>query len=396
MENSKNYKKSKGYIRYESALGLGLITSSGEKWKRDRQKIQPMFKRELIEGYYYEVVSAVAEKYKERWLKLTENGTAEIDLSQEMAAITIEVVLKVIFGKDNLDEATVASLYKSSVVLMEYVKSQRLLPKVDMRRMLRTAASKAFQRELLNVETLLAHFSAQYRAGALTDKYNILALLIEAQKEYPDSFSERDIRDHSISMVFAGFETTSLLMQWMWFVLDGRPEIEEKACADILAAAPNAATDSMSITYEQTGKMDYLFAVIKETMRVYPPFWVISREAVEDDMLGDYKIEKGTTIVLPQIIMQRHPKWWVDPNAFIPERFLDGNEEKIDDGCYFPFSQGPRKCSAYKFAEMEGRLVFTKLLPLFRVKVINAVGNGFNPGISLKPQYSIRAQISRR
>jgi cytochrome P450 len=130
-------------------------------------------------------------------------------------------------------------------------------------------------------------------------------------------------------------------------------------------------------------------------MRLYPSFWVTSREPIEDDYLGDYKIKQGTLVVLPQIIMHRHPRWWDNPNALIPERFFPENEMQIDEGLYFPFSQGARKCSGYRLAEMEAKTIFTKFLPLFNITIVNAVATGFDPAISLRPTQPLIARISR-
>jgi cytochrome P450 len=397
LENHKNYYKSDAYIRFESVLGKGLLTSNGDKWKRDRQKIQPMFKREEVEGYYYTIVNEVSEKYKQRWLKLTEHGSAEINISAEMAAITIEVILKSIFGKDNLDEATIRSLHYSYGVFIEYLKDLRLLPKVDMRKMLHTPAYYKFKKELVNVETILKNLAAKYRSEAFPDKNNMLALLIEAQKADPKNFSEIDIRDHSVSMVFAGYETTSILMQWMWYALDSHPDTVAKLREEIARNAPcTLEKDSLSLTYDQVNRNHYLTAVYMETMRLYPPFWGTSRCNITDDKFGDYHVPKGTTIILPQSIMHRHPRWWANPNAFIPERFLPENEKKIEEGAYFPFSHGPRKCSGFKLVEMEAKTIFTKLLPMFNVTAINTFANHLDASISLKLTHPLRVSITRR
>jgi len=396
MENHKNYHKAKSYLRFESAIGKGLLTSNGEKWRQDRQKIQPMFKREQVEGYYFQIISEVSEKFKHRWLKLTEKGKARLDITHEMSAITTEIILKLIFGKDNLNEETIAALHRSYSIFVEYLKPTRLLPKVDLEKIFCTPSYFRFKKEIEKVDAIIKALLIQYKKGGATDKYNMLALLSEAQKEDPEHFSERDVRDHSVSMVFAGFETTSILMQWMWYALDARPDIERKMRDEIVGIAPcTTEHDGSDLTYDAISKTDYFSAVIKETMRLYPPFWMTSRQPVEDDYFGNFKVPRGTIVLLPQIIMHRHPRWWDEPNAFIPERFLPENEAKIDDGLYFPFSHGPRKCSGYKLAEVEAKIIFAKLLPFFKVRIINSAGNGPDPGITLKSKTPLLAEIIR-
>ncbi len=395
IDNQKNYKKSKPYIRFESAIGLGLLTSNGDKWKRDRQKIQPMFNREQIAGYYYDVVNVVTEKYKQRWLKLTENGKFELNITKEMAKITTEVILRSIFG-NNISDETVASLHHSYNVLIQYLQSIRVIYNVDLRKIFCHPAYFRFKKELDNIENQIKILSEQYRSSGRNDKYNMLSLLIEAQKADPENFTEKDIRDHAVSMVFAGFESTSILMQWIWYVLDENLYVRNKLLEEIVNIAPSTATeDSSKLTFDEVKKMDYMTLVLKETMRIYPPFWMIGREAINDDNFGDFKVKKGATIVVSQIGMHRHPKYWNNPNSFIPERFLPENEKKIDDGIYFPFLHGGRKCSGYMFVDMEARTIIAKLLPLFTVTALNKLDNGIKPGISLKLKKPLMVEIDR-
>lgn len=396
MENHRNYYKSDVYIRFESVLGKGLLTSNGDKWKRDRQRLQPMFKREQIEGYFFDVINHVVERFKERWLKLTEHGPAELDMTKEMATLTIEFILKAIFGKDNMDDATVAKIHHSFVVFIDYLKDMRILPRVDMRKLLHMPSHKIFDAELVQLKQIVTDLLDKYKDGRLTDKYNLLALLYEAQKLDPENMSDQDIMEHTLTMVFGGFESTSILMQWIWYVLDTRPDIVSRLRDDIHQHAPcTSELDSSSLGYDATVNMDYLNAIFMEAMRLYPPFWVSSRQPIEDDWLGDYKVTKGTVVIVPQLVMQCHPRWWDQPNAFIPERFSEGRDAKIDHGLYFPFSHGPRKCMGYKLVEMEAKVVFAKLVPFFNVKGLNVLGNPMDPGISLKLKYPLRMQISR-
>lgn len=396
VDNHKNYWKSDTYIRFEAALGKGLLTSNGDKWKRDRQKIQPMFRREQVEGYYFDVITSVAEKYKQRWLGLTAQGPARLDITAEMGSITIEIILRTLFGKDNLDSETIGRLHHSYNVFLDYLKDVRLIPTYDFCKLFGTKRYKEFAREVAYVEEVLARMRQEYSSGNAKDKFNMLALLIEAQKQNPENFSDVDIRDHCFSMVFAGFETTSVVMQWMWYALDGNPEVVAKLREEMTGkAACLAQSDSSGLRIEDVYAMDYLDAVIKEVMRVHPPFWVSSRRPMEDDMFGDYRVEKGTVIILPQIIMHRHPRWWEDANAFMPERFMGTKAEEIDGGAYFPFSQGARKCSGYRFAELEAKTIFCKLLPLFKVRALNVLGNDYDPGISLKLIDNLQVELSR-
>jgi cytochrome P450 len=395
MEHSKKYKKSKAYIRFESAIGLGLLTSNGEKWKRDRQKIQPMFGGARVGAYYYDVVNAVSEKYKRRWLAATEHGSFELCLIVEMARLTTEVILKSIFGND-IDDSTVTSLHESYAVLIDYLKRIRVIPQIDSRKLFCLPAYFRFKNELDKIDRQIQCLAQEYQRSGIHDRQNLISLLVEAQKQDPGHFTDKDVRDHAVSMVFAGFESTSILMQWLWYVLDERADIKQKLRDEITQQAPCTATDDSSgLGFDAVQEIDYLSMVLKETMRLYPPFWMTGREPIEDDFLGDFKLTKGTTLILPQLAIHRHPDWWTNPNSFIPERFNSENEKNIVEGSYFPFVIGPRKCSGQSFVEMEAKTIIAKLLPHFDVAILNRIDNPMRPGISLKLRDPVMARVTR-
>jgi cytochrome P450 len=394
IDNHKNYRKTQLYIRFEPIIGKGLFTSDGEKWKQDRQKIQPMFHREQLEDYYFTVISEVAEKYKQRWLVLIDSGRDRINLSEEMVAMTVEIIVKIACGKDNLDDATVRAIHEGYDVFTEYLKTMRMFPKVDMRKLLRTPAYRKFHNEYIRLGKIFQNLLDQHKRGELSDELNLLALLLKAQQAAPEHFTDQDVMDHIFSMIFGGFETTSALMQWMYYVLDERPDIEKKMREEIITNAPCVLqADSSGLTHEAVGKLDYVEAMVRETMRLYPPIWVSSREPIEDDYFGDFKVKRGTVVILPHYTMHRHPRWWDKPNAFIPERFL--GDTKIDDGLYFPFSHGPRKCIGFKLAEMEAKIIIAKLLPFFDMTVLNPPGNGMYPSITLKLLQPLQVKMRR-
>lgn len=390
VDNHKNYRKSKPYIRFESALGLGLLTSNGEKWKHDRQKIQPMFNREKIAGLYYDIVNEVTERHKQRWLAMTDNKTADINLNAAMEEITTEVILRSIYGNE-IDDEMVSSLHHSYDVLIEYLGTLRLFPRIDLRKLFCMPSYFRFKKALQDIDSRLKILMSQYKKEGANQPRNLLELLMEAH------FSEQDVRDHCVSMVFAGFETTSTLMKWFWYAIDDQSTVKTKLLQDIARHAPCTQTfDTSKLSFSDVQNMNYLDLTIMEILRLYPPFWISGREPIEDDYLGGFKVKKGTAVALPQIAMHRHPNWWKEPNSFLPERFLPESAAGFEKGMYFPFSLGPRGCSGQAFSEMEAKTTIAKLLPFFEVSVLNKLGNAVNPGITLRFKHPLRARISRR
>jgi cytochrome P450 len=396
VDNHKNYKKSSPYIRFESVLGKGLFTSEGEKWRRDQQKIQPMFKREQLEGYYFDVMDEIVEKFKRRWFGLIAAGDGRINITSEMADITLEIVAKLVFGRHHITDQMVADIHHAYDVFMDYLKNVRLFPTLDLRKAFRMPSYGVFSRELAGMKTLFTELLTRCKKGGQEDRLNMMALLVEAQKSDPEHFTDEDILDQCFTVIFAGFESTSILMQWMWKALDERPDVKEKIRQDIRQHAPYLfAQAGGEFCHQDLSRMDYLTAFFHESTRLYPPFWITGRQPINDDWLGDYRVKKGTVIVLPHFAMHRHPRYWKDPNALIPERFLPLADVAYDAGIFFPFSHGPRKCSGNKLTEMEAKIVFAKLLPLFDALILNSALNGPQGGISLKPAQPLRAELRR-
>jgi cytochrome P450 len=395
VDNHKNYKKNKAYKRFESAGGLGLLTSHGQKWKRDRQKIQPLFSRELITTYHFEIANKVSERYREKWLKLTQNGPVELDITHEMALIPTEIILRVVFG-DNIHDDTIRKLHESYSIMMEYLKDIRIFPDIDLRKLFCMPSYFKFRDALKYIDSIIKASIQECHRYPSDNQRNMLALLVNAQRNDPDYFTDDEIRSQCITMIFAGFETTSITLQWMWYAMDGRPDIYSKIRHNILDVAPFITSEnSHQITYNDVFKMDYLTACFRETLRLYPALWLTGREPVEDDQIGDFFVSKGTIVVIPQFAMQRHPRYWKHPNEFIPERFLPLDKVHIDDGIYFPFSHGPRKCIGSLFSEMEIKLIMAKLVPLFDVMALNKQNNPLIHGISLKLKNPLKVRISR-
>jgi len=395
-KNNKNYVKGSNHIRFEPVLGKGLFTSQGEKWKRDRKKIQPMFRADQINGYYFDVVKEVSLKYRKRWLEFIEKDVNPINISNELSSLTTEIILKVIFGKGNLNDEQVLSMHNSYNYLIGYVRKQRLLPKVDFCRVFGTSKYKLFRKEINNVESIIYDLLQKYKNKKVHDKYNMLSLLIEAMKNDPDNWSEKDIRDHAITMIFAGFETTSVLMQWIWYALDKNPEVQKKLLNEVVTKVPKSLTDDVdSLSVGDVKDLPYLEVVLNETMRMYPSFWATLRTPLNDDYLGNIKIPAKSTIMLPQIAMHNNPRWWDSPDKFIPERFFDLDISEME-GVFFPFSHGGRKCSGYRFAEMEAKVIFVILGSVFKVDILNKTSDDIAAGVSLKSKNPFIARITRR
>ena len=181
-------------------------------------------------------------------------------------------------------------------------------------------------------------------------------LLAARDEQTGEGMSPRQLRDEVLTIFAAGHETTANAMSWTFYLLARHPEVEGQLQAELdeaLDARPPELSDLASLRYTE--------AVVKESMRMYPPVPTFGREAAEDQELGGYELRKGTQVIVSQWVTHRDPRYFDDPELFRPERWLDGSTDGIPKYAYFPFGGGPRQCIGKGFAEMEAALLLASL-----------------------------------
>jgi len=142
--------------------------------------------------------------------------------------------------------------------------------------------------------------------------------------------------------------------------------------------------------------LTYTRMVIDETLRLYPPAWVIGRHTLQDDQLGQFRIPAHSNCMIPVYYMHRDPKYWNDPLEFVPERFSPDNTEKRHKFVYFPFGGGPRLCIGNNFALMEMQLIVPMLLRQFQLVKPKGFQFRKDPLITMRPDPHLRMKVFTR
>jgi cytochrome P450 len=216
------------------------------------------------------------------------------------------------------------------------------------------------------------------------DRGDLLSIFLNAQSdsESGHQMTDKQIRDECLTLFIAGHETTANALSWTLYLLAKNPEWISRARHDIAQAIGNGP-----IMAESFSAYKILPRIFAEALRLYPPAWTISREAVSDTEVGGIRIKAGATVVMSQWIMHRHPKYWAEPEKFDPDRFLPENEASRPKFAYFPFGGGVRQCIGDQFAWMEGVLVLAALLKKFSPELVspNYVAE-IHPMITLRPR----------
>ena len=211
------------------------------------------------------------------------------------------------------------------------------------------------------------------RRASGEDKGDLLSMLLLAEDEDGSRMSDKQARDEAVTLFLAGHETTANALNWTWYLLAQHPEVEAKLHDEldtVLAGQPPTLDDLKRLPYTEM--------VMKESMRLYPPAWSFSREALEDIQLGDYTVPKGSVVAILGYLTHRDPRWWDAPEAFMPERFSEENEANIPRYVYIPFGGGPRICIGNSFAMMEARLLLATIASRYRLAL--------SPGQKVEPQ----------
>jgi cytochrome P450 len=195
--------------------------------------------------------------------------------------------------------------------------------------------------------------------------------------------------DEVVTILLSGHETTATSLTWTWYLLERHPHVAQRLHAEVDAVLARAP-----LTHDALRELRYARQVVSEAMRLYPPVWAVSREAVRDIVLAGHEFPAGAVLMVAQYTLHRDARWWPDPRRFEPDRFAA--HETIEPYTYLPFSTGPRGCIGERFAWAELTLALAALSYRWRLHVDAETPVGLRPGIVLEPDRPIRARLAAR
>ena len=345
--------------RLVSVLGDGLLTADGDAWKRSRKLMNPRFHRKAIAGYAKTMVDHVER------VALVDG--VDVDVGAVMRRLTLHIVVKALFDHDVQGDAdrvvtTMEALNDASriSVLPQWLPTPR------------TLRTRRAVRDLHGLIDDLVE--AREREGLRED---LLSMLLDVGLE------RRLVRDQLVTLFLAGHETTSHALTWALWLLSQHPEVRERLEAEVDAA------DELS---EQT-ELPLTDAVAAEAMRLYPPAYALPRVAKVDTELGGFPIPAGSQIVGWIWHAHHDPRFWDEPEAFRPQRFLEPLKKRE---AYLPFGGGPRMCIGAGFAKLELRLLIASLVRRYRFEAHPGQTVEVKPGVTLAPRGRVDLRVERR
>ena len=361
-------------------LGNGLLTSEGDLWRRQRRLVQPGFHKERVASY-----GEVMVRYAERMLDGWAPGQAR-DVHADMMQLTREIVAKTLFDAD------LAADGKETGEALEVV-VQRFIdipPGVPLLRRIPSPGKRRVDQAVRTLDRLILRLVAERRASG-RDPGDLLSMLVNATGEGGERMDARQLRDEAMTLFLAGHETTANALSWTWMLLGRHP-----AARAALLRELDGVLGGRSPTAGDLPKLRYAEHVITESMRLFPPAWAIGREAIAPTTLGPYQVPKGTQIWISQYIVHRDPRFYPDPDAFLPERWEGDLARRLPKYAYFPFGGGPRLCIGSAFAMMEAVLLLATIAQRFRLELVPGHPVEPAPGVTLRPRRGVRVVVQPR
>jgi cytochrome P450 len=384
VKDQSKFVKSEVLRRTRFLLGDGLLTSEGELHAHQRRLIQPIFHTQRIESYAGQMVRA-ASRLSTHW----QDGQA-VDIHEEMMRLTLMIVGRTLFNADLEGEAQAVGRAVDDVL----ANFNRLFNPISPWLLrIPTPGMQRFNQAVAYLDqTIDLMIAARQVNGGGNDLLSLLLQAQQADANHPDpQAAARQARDEAMTLLLAGHETTANALAFTWYLLANNPQVEARLQAEldeVLGGRPPDVSDLDRLVYTRQ--------VLSEALRLFPPAWLIGRQALADYPLGGYVIPKGATVIMSQWVMQHDSRYYPDPQVFDPDRWTPLAQAARPRFAYFPFGGGPRVCIGEGFAWMEATLVLATLAQAWTVRTLSPRPPELQAVITLRPRHGIPATLRRR
>jgi len=364
VDRSANFTKGIGIDRVAILLGNGIMTSEGDTWRAQRRMLQPSFHRKIVATWMPHLHAANAA-LAGKWSAAAAAG-ATVNVTQDMSEVTLDVVLRALFG-DGLARLTQVPGGNPFTLLTDD-----------------TERNLAFAYKFRRLGALiLSEVQRRRQDGVRHD--DIVSQLIDARDRQTGApMEDRQLIDEILTLIVAGHETTASALNWFWYLLSQAPE----AAARIHAEVGRGEADP--IGYGDLDNLPYSRRAIDETLRLYPPGWLLTRRSVTADTVGGFPMPANTDVLISPYLVQRHPAFWPNPDRFDPDRFLPAVADLRNRFAYLPFGLGPRACIGEHLALVEMHAHVATLARRFALELVPDQIIELEPQVNLRIRHPLR------
>ena len=382
VTNNRNFTKSRGLERSKRLLGQGLLTSEGAMHLRQRRLMQPAFHRDRVAGYG-DLMVGYADRMRRAWV-----DGATLDISREMNRLTLSIVGKTLFDVDVEEQA--ATVGEALTAVMESF-WMTMLPFAEVLERLPVPKLRRARMARARLDAIIYRMIADRRSSG-SDRGDLLSMLLAAQDEDDGrGMTDQQVRDEAMTIFLAGHETTANALTWTWFLLSGAPDIEARLHDEV-----DRALQGRLPSIGDLPSLSFVERVVTESMRLYPPAWIIGRRAIDEYRVGEYIAPPRSILVMSPYIMQRDERFYRDPERFDPDRWTPEFRAALPKFAYFPFGGGPRQCIGESFAWMELILLVATIAQQCRLRLVPGHPVVPQPLITLRAKHGMRMTVEKR
>ena len=365
-----------------------VALSEGEEWRRQRSLVQPAFSRAHLLDLSMAVTDSTTSMLV-RWRTLAASGTP-LEIEHEMHVLILNVLVKALFGNTLRHGCEIEEMVRAMAELHDFFDS-RVGAFISLPESLPTPANRRFHQAHRFLSDFLDRTIAARRGRGDVDT-DILGLLCSAKDPRTgEELSRAQLQDELVMLSILGHKTTAAALVWTFFLLAHSPVADQRLHHQIVSVLGDR-----SPTLEDLPKLGYLRQVLEESMRLYPPTWIIGRVALEDDVFGGYPLPAGATVLLSPYLLHRHPVFWNEPEVFNPDRFSPDRSAGGPRPAYLPFGDGERICIASHFAMMQMSLILAGVVANYRLQAASSPPIQLQPRAVLRPRHRLKMVLHSR
>jgi len=383
QDNNKNYRKSLAYrISLKLMLGNGLLTSEGDFWRKQRRMAQPAFHRKKLAGFVDLMVNS-SNQLIDRWRQNADSGRT-FNIMPEMTSITAEVVAKALFSSD---VSSLIGEINSAVSILNEFGMQRIKTLVRWPLWIPNKHNRTFKKHRNFLNKLILSIIEKRRNSNKTHN-DLLGMLMDVyDEETGEKMNDKQLLDECLTLFIAGNETSAMALTWAVWLLLQNPNAKQKIREEV-----NQVVGNERIGLEHVPQLSYTLAVINESMRMFPPAWLMGRETLAPDVINGYKVPAKRNVLISIYNIHYHKNYWDEPELFKPERFNKENMKAKPKYAFMPFGGGPRLCIGNNFALMEMQVILASLVRAFDFET-ETKSIEMEPLITLRPKGGLSIKV---
>lgn len=375
-ENHANYRKGVGLAEARTWLGDGLVTSEGRVWARHRRLMQPAFNPKRVRAFGPLVVDATSDLVAQ-WRSAAAERRA-VDVASDLTQLTLNIITRAMFNTRLEDVEKVGAAFSTALHdAMSRMTAVVLLPD-----WIPFPGKLRFRRAVRTLKEIVHDVVRKHRKGTI-EKDNLVSILLSEEDGRGDSLSDKEVHDEVMTILLAGHETTASSLAWTFFLLAQNPWAWRRLRDEVEEVLAEKTPEPGDLP-----KLSWMGMVFKESLRLYPPVWMIPRRAISDDEICGFHVPADSDVLISPYVLHRDPRRWEQPEAFSPGRFSEEGTH-IQPESYLPFGRGPRACIGSAFATMEALLILVMCVQNFRLELSPSARVVPEPLLTLRFRYGL-------